>query len=524
MLLSTSNQGETKATELIHNSNLPDGPAGLLIRQLPRSLHKYVRYAQPGGVDDLIKSSKHGVLYHTAHTALRILCFPWALMKMVLVKKGEIALTWYGESPKILGAGRHYLLAPTNRLERTVNLSTTTVIKHGPIHIIVVDVGRIGLGTDMQTGNPIILGTGTHIIKSDYFQFNSFSTLTEPVTQIGCMKLVRVERGMNGYGYRGADGELVIYEPGLHLICPPDNFVDLLSMQIRTIQLPEETHETKDYVAIKVRAAVYYRVSDPYKALAVIGGNVAGVTRRQARGQDGRAVGGGPKLTKIRQQIQELGTATLQQIVRSSALVDIAGGSSATYSNHPTAPPAEGRGEPNFYQRVHDQFMSTIHDHILENWGIDISNLRIESLNIADRALATSIAKQAVTVSEQEARHLMLTKETEIITVQANNKARELQIRVDAEAMAIRTKATADSEAIVLKARAEKEAQVLKGQGEAKYAELLTSTKLGTELARLRIQSKAISGIKSVAYVPHLPGILEKGNAVFNSDFVLPKT
>merc|ERR1711964_426433 len=119
---------------------------------------------------------------------------------------------------------------------------------------------------------------------------------------------------------------------------------------------------------------------------------------------------------------------------------------------------------------VHDQFMSTIHDHILENWGIDISNLRIESLNIADRALAASIANQAVTVSEQEARHLMLSKETEIITVQANNKARELQIKVDAESMAIRIKATAESEAIVLKARAEKEAQVLKGQGEQEYA------------------------------------------------------
>merc|ERR1711964_602424 len=172
---------------------------------------------------------------------------------------------------------------------------------------------------------------------------------------------------------------------------------------------------------------------------------------------------------------------------------------------------------------VHDQFMSTIHDHILENWGIDISNLRIESLNIADRALAASIANQVVTVSEQEARHLMLSKETEIITVQANNKARELQIRVDAEAAATRTKATADAEAIVLMARAAKTAQVLKGEGEAEYANMLSTTELGTDLARLRIQTKAISGIKSVAYVPHLPGILQKGNAVFNSDLVLPK-
>ena len=65
-------------------------------------------------------------------------------------------------------------------------------------------------------------------------------------------------------------------------------------------------------------------------------------------------------------------------------------------------------GEPDFYAKIHDRFMSELHDHILDDWGIDISNIRIESLRIHDKKLASLIANQAIQVSELEAKHMMV--------------------------------------------------------------------------------------------------------------------
>lgn len=59
-------------------------------------------------------------------------------------------------------------------------------------------------------------------------------------------------------------------------------------------------HESKDYVQISVRAAVYYYIKDPQHCIIKVG-------------------------TKYADQIKEVATAALQQIIRSSTLVDIAG-------------------------------------------------------------------------------------------------------------------------------------------------------------------------------------------------------
>lgn len=416
-----------------------------LMSQLPDELKQYIN--EPS--DDVYKHMWHP---STVNMIFATLTAPYAWCKMVLVPKGHIGLSWYGDEPRILGQGRHFLLEPTHRFHRKVELKSNTLIRHGPITIISVAIGEIGIGIDLKLGLPKLLSTGTHFINDDYFKFECFSDITKRITPIGKMQLIRVEKGDVGYGYRGDDGELVIYHPGLHLIQPPDRFVDILSMQIQITQLPKELHESKDYVQIEVRAALYFKIADPVKALTTI--------------------------EDIHREIKDLGIATLQQIIRSSTLVDISGTSQVSYSqkkdgDKKTAETQQEGQQSDFYARIHDQFMAELHDHILEEWGIDINNIRIESLKIHDKKLAASIANQAVKVSELEAKHMMLSKQTEIINVQANNKAMEMKINVNAEADVIRTQAEAKAQAIISEARAKKEAKILAGQGEAEYSDMV---------------------------------------------------
>merc|ERR1719397_1523826 len=447
-----------------------------LIEQLPKELLQYVVNPEHEISHYFQKPSKK-------NKWIGACLFPCCCCKMILVQKGFIAKTWNGDQPLILGQGRHYLLSPTHTFAGRADLKTDRLISHGPIHIISVALGQLGIGMDVRTGKPMILTTGTHYINNNFFRWQDFSDLTQPSTPIGQMKIVRVEKGYVGYGYSGQSGDLKIYQPGLHFIHPPDRYVDRVSKMIQITQLPNEVHESKDYVQIAVKAAIYYQVADPAKALVTV--------------QD------------IHREIKELGIATLQQIIRSSTLVDIAGTTQISYSESKAEMP-QNEGGSDFYEKIHDRFMLQLHDVILEQWGIDINNIRIESLRIHDKTLAQSIANQAVQVSQLEAQHMMLAKQSEIKKVEANNRAMQQKIAVEAETDVIRQRAEADAAAIVSKARAQREAKILIGEGEAEYSNLVQKTGLGAELARMQIQAQAIQGLNQIAYVPHLPGILNK--------------
>jgi len=332
------------------------------------------------------------------------------------------------------------------------------------------------------------------------------------------MKLIRVETGYVGYAYK--KGELVILEPGIHLIVPPDRFGSILSTQQQTLSLPEGIHESSDYVALRIRADVFYRIVDPKRALT--------------------------NIKNIEVQIRETAVSTVAGIIRSSTLNEIANSSRVTYKK--TADGDEkGDGSdpsaPAFFEHVHDQFMESLHDHMLEDWGIELSNIRIESLKIDDERLAQDISKQAVQVSQQEAKYRMLQKQAELVQVEADNlktqrlkemeatnliirskadaeaaaRLKEMEatntiirMKAQAEASALFAKAEAEAKSLVEKAKAEKEAKELRGLGEAKYAGSLSDSALGAELARLRVQADMMQGLNQVAYVPHLPDILNK--------------
>ena len=309
------------------------------------------------------------------------------------------------------------------------------------------------------------------------------------------------------------------------------------------LDLPLATHETSDYVPLGIKAAVFYRIIDPLKALV--------------------------RIQNIPKQIQETSTATLAGIIRGSSLADVASrstpfyhekqrgkvkrqyladkreekyqtggydaeveddtdipslvGGSSSYKAIPIQPYAQQTpSAPPYFQHVHDEFMQQLHDHVRDEWGIEIQNIRIESLKIADSKLQSNISAQAIQVSNTHNKFMLLMKQQEIVTVQAETEAKKIKIDTDAEANKIRTKAQAKADAIVIEAEANKKAKELEGQGESEYSRLLESTKLGTQLASMKLQADAITGLKQIAYVPHLPGILDRAGVFADKKLLIP--
>lgn len=464
---------------------------------LPPELKPFLREPDNSGVEYVQRSAP----YAAFHSCMSILCCPYALCNMVLVNEGQIALTWNNGSPEILPPGRHSLLSPTNSLDRVVNVNDKKII-HGPINIIRVGVGELGFGIESNTGQLVLLKTGKHVIRSATFKFDKFIQCIDPITQLGNLQLVRVETGKVGYCYKG--GQLQILRPGLHLVSPPDRFEGFMSTQLSILNLPTMIHESSDYVPLEIKAAVFYRIHDPIKALT--------------------------RIQNVNNQIRDTAISTLAGIIRSSSLADVASGNSQVKYNPAQRKSVDHGNEavpsaPQFYQRVHDEFIQKLADHVLEDWGIEIENIRIESLKISDKKLQQSISQQAIRINEQRSEFMMLQMQKDIVQQKASNAATEKRMAAEADAAATLSIAKAEADAKIIRAEASKKAKVLAGEGESEYSSLLANTALGHELAVLQIQRDCMQGIKQVMYVPHLPQMFSKGKGIFSADAstIMPK-
>ena len=162
-----------------------------------------------------------------------------------------------------------------------------------------------------------------------------------------------------------------------------------------------------------------------------------------------------------------------------------------------------------FFQHVHDEFIQQLHDHVLDEWGIEIQNIRIESLKINDPILQKNISNNAIDVSKQHNKYIMLQKQQEIMMVEANTASAKLQIETNATTATIRSKAQAEADSVIIRAKAQKDALELKGKGEAEYSRLLESTKLGNQLSLMKIQAESLKGLKQVCYIPQMDGLLD---------------
>jgi len=189
-------------------------------------------------------------------------------------------------------------------------------------------------------------------------------------------------------------------------------------------------------------------------------------------------------------------------------------------SNAPSAPV--------FFDKVHDEFISKLHDNFKRLYGIEISNIRIESFKIMNLELAENISKQAIITAQTETRLANLESQREIATTEQERDAAVARIKTQASALqlttetqaknsaslaeanakaqAMKIEAQGTSEALLTKAEAEAKAIELKAAAEKKRAQDLSSTNLGQQLALLAVQSemvaKSMKGVTKIVYLP----------------------
>jgi len=257
------------------------------------------------------------------------------------------------------------------------------------------------------------------------------------------------------------------------------------------------TCETKDFVEIAIKADVFYQIDDAEKVLLIVGkGNVSSLVRETA-------------------------IACLNSIIRSTSLAEVA------QSKEVNAKSQKKEGQQ-FFDKVHDEFISKLHDSFNEHFGINISNIRIESFKLLNSDLSLNISKQALLTAQTESQLANLAGQTEIATAQQKRDAEVAKIRAEGDATKVRTevdaknratmetakaeadstliKARAEAQALEFRAEAEAKAIALKAEAEAKRSEMIAKTPIGSQLAMFQVYADMIksstAGVQKVVYMP----------------------
>jgi len=431
---------------------------------------------------------------------------------IIQVPKGCFGTVFESNFPLLLPEGIHIYDSATLQftgVKRKLDVSVT----HGTISRFRVAKGEIGLA--WQDNQPLLVEEpGTYQVDSANFRFVECKKASDKLVALGARKLITVYSGEVGILYN--HGCLEVLAPGRHCIEKAEQlFEGFMSTQQTCVRLKSKGGsnpkaqdllicDTKDLVSIGIRADVFYRIADPAKAITEVGRD------------------------KVEELVSETSIATLTNILRSTALNEIAQSVQPSAQSEQVqcaaAQAAQALGEETpmmFMDKAHDKFIAKLHDDFMGRYGIEITNIRIEELKMMDESLAAAISQQAFTTAQTESRLANIAGQTEIRTqeqqrdaqvtrIQAESESRARKIvaegqiaqaeaegraqKVRAEGDAQRTRIDAEAEASAVKIRAEAEvAQAESGAKVAKIRAAASVAQASAEAEAIRVKAAAES-------------------------------
>jgi len=442
---------------------------------------------------------------------------------LVRVAKGEVALVFDNNKPKLLAEGTHFINSNTFNYVGMQSLNQRA-FTHATITRFRVRKGEIGLA--WENNQPVFFEEGIFEKDSPQFTFVKCVDASEKQITLGSKKIVTVWDGEVGVSF--LKGKLKVLFPNRHIIESAEHiFQGFLSTQQQCLHLVHDSTskkkdglnllicETKDFVEIGIKADVFYRIADAERVLLVVGDS------------------------NVTTLVKETSIATLNSIIRSTSLAEVAQNKEILAKSEKQHFQQSGRSNPLFFDKVHDEFISKLHDNFMERYGIEICNIRIESFKILNQELANNISKQALVTTQSQTQLTNLASQTEIATAQQRRDAEVARIKAEGEAIKLKTEtdarnnatmetsraeaeatliqAKAQAQALELKAQAEAKAILLKGEAESKKADLLQKTTLGGQMTMFQIYSDMVkSSMNCVDKVIYLPPELASNPFLFN--------
>jgi regulator of protease activity HflC (stomatin/prohibitin superfamily) len=380
---------------------------------------------------------------------------------IITVPSGQVGLCTVDATAHFLEPGRHHINNPRFRFAG-FRSSTDEHIQCGSKHRVVVAAGKLGLA--WERGTPVLLEpSAVYNVDSPTWSFVGSVPTTQAVVQHGSLKLVTVKQGFVGISFD--DGRLAVLQPGRHVLEKPTHaFAGFLSTGQQTLSIAQVTSMSSDNVGLQFDAAVTIQVVDAGKAVTTLA-NTSAVESFEPRNMWQAvvekaklalsAIVGNNRLNNPKRTRVAIGGTHVSAQGAGAGTGGVGGGGGGTPGGA-EGDPEGGVEEGSFKQVLHDSFLATFADSMVRDCGIRVVDFSVEDVRFTDPELASALARGAV--------------------------ARTDLIKADIEMQVRRTQALS-----------EQAAEVLRAEGHARAIAILASA----EAARIRTVDGAMATVSA---------------------------
>jgi len=411
-------------------------------------------------------------------------CYDFAHTELT-VPAGEVGLLVTDENKYIFAEpGMHNIVSYfTQVVGACRRVAASTNILHGNRTIVTVDQGTIGYAMDQ--GQPVLLPPGLHSWTSETMRFVRAYDLSEHVVEIGPYTLVTVDEGYAAITQNNGSQQVLTGGQTYVLNHAKWRFEKFVTLKIQTDDLEKVEAASADNIVMCVNSTVVWRIVDVAMAAAMATDTMA----LSGRDADLTADIATLRNDVLKQAIASLAgfigsvnysnsfhvSAAAQRPVVEPATVTTAavlmdGDGGGGLSQEEPLPRASAPENPMF----DPQMMTAAVEHAnatTMTYGCKVLSINIISANPVDRNLMESLASGAVAAAA---------------ALQAETAARG-----QAEASRIAAEARADT--LRIEAEAEAHAEVTRAKGSKEAAELIGSSEVAVELAKIDRSAAALS-------------------------------
>lgn len=341
------------------------------------------------------------------------------------------------------GPGAYYLHDASWRMVQRLEAAQLNkpLVRLGPLTILRVDDGFIGGA--YKNGHFVLFEPPCVQVLHD-LEYRDVAIVRRTVlkpAQLGPHTVVTVQEGFRGVAFR--DGELLILQPGHHILEPREVFQKYVSMQQHVDVLRELTITTNDGINMTVRGVITYQACDAEKAAVAV--------------------------EDLKASVHEQAEIVLSRVCRSYSREDLM--PSVSTEGDRLEAESERTGESlsavhdkikHVYRQIHEQSMGCL-SSIFSAWGIHAISVDVESFTIIDKAVKANISSIALSRIEAQAAEAVRRKELK----DAEAEAKKMQLQAQTQAQAVRQKAEAEGDALLVHARADAQAATLRAEAEA---------------------------------------------------------
>ncbi|KAK7247744.1 hypothetical protein SO694_00088149 [Aureococcus anophagefferens] len=407
-------------------------------------------------------------LYHATHMEL-------------FVPAGHVGLLMDGENRYLFAQpGMHNIQSIFIRSVGTKPLRG--LIQHGNRTIVVVEQGYLGYARD--NGQPVLLPPGIHVWTSESLEFVESKPLDDHLCHFGPYTLVTVDEGYAAVTQN--NGRQHILDGGFTHFLSHKNwrFEKFMTLKIQTDELERIEATSADNINMTVTSTVNWRIKEV---------RVAATMAAETMNSSGTGTVSAD-ISKLRRDVLKQAIASLAGFIGSvnySNSFHVAAAAQASREAPPLAeavPVADEETPPAFNDNplYDEEKMSSAVEHankVTRTYGVEIMSINIISATPCDQALTRALASGAVASAEA------LQAETA-----ARGQARAISIAAEAEASRCKIAAEGEANAKLVHARADAEAERTRAEGAKQAADLIASSEVAVDLAKMDRSAKMLSG------------------------------